>query len=55
MAEEKKKQEGWVVGLQLISEEQPPAKVFQKGEETTDLYGAVAKIMNDLEELKKLL
>jgi len=58
MAEEKqtkKKAEGWVVGLQIVDENQPPVKLLQKGEETVDLYGAIAKLLNDVDDLKGLL
>ena len=59
MAEEKEtksKDKGWQVGLQLVDENQPPMKVFQKeGEEPIDEYGILAYIANKLDKLQGLL
>jgi len=49
--EEKKKKELWAVQLVITNEEQPPKKVFTKGEETLDLYAAIAKLLNQQEIL----
>lgn len=50
--EEKKKEKKWEVQLVVVNEDQPPKKVFIKGEETLDLYAAIAKILNELEDIK---
>ena len=49
----KKKVETWEVRLVVIDENQPPKKVIvnNKTEETLDLYVAIAKILNKLDEL----
>ena len=52
MAKEKEK---WEVKLVITNEEQPPKKVIAKGEETLDLYAAIAKLLNELEILKSAL
>ncbi len=55
--EEKKevKKELWAVSLVITNEEQPPKKVFIKGEETLDLYSAIAKLLNEQEVIKKAI
>ncbi len=50
-----KKKTGWGVTLLLVNEEQPPKKVLVKGEETLDLHGALAKILNELEKINEAL
>ncbi len=50
---EKKVKDEWKVGLVITDEEKPPKKVFQKGEESLDLYAATAKILNKLEVLEQ--
>ncbi len=52
---EKKVKSKWEVQLVITNEEQPPKKVFVKGEETLDLYAAIAKLLNELEILKETL
>ena len=49
------KKKEWGVTLLLVNEEQPPKKVLVKGEETLDLYGAIAKILNELEKLNEAM
>lgn len=54
---EKKKKEIWSVGLTIITEKDPPQKVLTNsvtGESIPLEYGIV-RILNDLEQLKKLL
>ena len=59
MAKEEKKEtekkDKWEVRLVITNEEQPPKKVFVKGEETSDLYGMIADLKNDIETMKKAL
>ena len=50
-----KKKVEWSVTLLLVNEEQPPKKVLVKGEETLDLHGAMAKILNELEKLNEAM
>jgi len=50
--DETKKEKKWEVSLVITNEEQPPKKVFVKGEETLDLYAATAKLLNELEDIK---
>lgn len=50
--EEKKVEKKWKIQLVITNEEQPPKKVFVKGEETLDLYAAIAKLLNELEDIK---
>lgn len=55
--EEKKeeKKELWEVKLVIIDEDKPPKKYLTKGEETLDLYAAIAKLLNEQEIIKKAL
>ncbi len=55
MAKEEKKKELWGVKLVIIDENQPPKKFLIKGEETLDLYAAIAKLLNELETIKTAL
>ena len=55
MAKEEKKKEVWKVILTVTDEETLPKKVFVKGEETLDLYTAIAKLLNELETIKTAL
>ena len=50
-----KKKEEWKVQLVITDEKQPPMKVLVKGEETLDLYAAMAKLLNEVEGIKKAL
>ena len=53
--DKEEKKELWVVNLVVVNEDQPPKKVFVKGEETLDLYAAIAKLLNEQEIIKKAL
>lgn len=53
--EKEVKKELWTVSLVITNEEQPPKKVFVKGDETLDLYGAIAKLLNEQEVVKKAI
>jgi len=45
----------WKVNLVVINEEQPPKKVLVRGEETLDLYAALAKSLNNDERMMEAL
>ena len=45
----------WKVNLVIVDEEQPPKKVLVKGEETLDLYAALAKSLNNQEHIMEAL
>jgi len=51
MAKEGK--EEWKKRLLVISEKEPPLKVISKGETNLDTEEALAKILNELEQIKK--
>ncbi len=55
MTKEEKKKEVWKVILTVIDEETLPKKVLVKGEESLDLYAAIAKLLNELETIKTAL
>ena len=60
MAKEKeeqkdKKENKWEVRLVITNEEQPPKKVFVKGEKTSDLYAMIADIRNEMDTIKETL
>lgn len=57
MAKEEKKQDRWIPQMQIIDEDRPPKAVIVDNE-TNEVYtttAALAKILNNLEELKGLL
>ena len=45
----------WKVKLVIVDEEKPPTKYLGKGEETLDIYAALAKILNELAKLKEAM
>lgn len=58
MAEKKEVKKGkdeWKKATVVIDEDKPPKKYIAKGEEVLDLYGALAKILNELEKLNEAM
>lgn len=53
--EKNKKEVKWDVRLAIINETQPPQKVISNNEtdETLDVHEAIARLLNDNEEIKK--
>lgn len=49
-----KKKKEWEVNLVITNEEKPPKKVLVKGEETLDLYAAMAKLLNEVEHIEEV-
>lgn len=50
-----KEKDEWKVNLVITNEEQPPKKVLVRGEETLDLYAALAKSLNNDERIMEAL
>ena len=56
MVEKEKKEQKWSVQLAIVDETRPPERVITDGEETLDIYSAIARVLNNQEEkLMKLL
>jgi len=58
MVEKKDKKEPkkeWKVNLVITDEEKPPRKVLVKGEETLDLYAAMAELLNRVEHIEEVM
>ena len=46
-----KEKDEWKVNLVVVDENKPPKKVLIKGDETLDMYAALAKLLNNQELL----
>ena len=55
MVKEKEVSEKWEVRLVITDESKPPIKTLVMGEETLDEWAYRAKLLNDLEVIKKAL
>lgn len=53
--EQQPKEKGWEVNLLIVDDDKPPKKYITKGKETLTEHAALAKILNEVEDIKKAL